>query len=351
MLLAGVLSGGLYAQMGGMEGEDEAEDNSAEIDIEFKEYDADGDGKITKEEMKKSLGEEADDFDTWMDTYMQFLMLDANDDGVVTKDEYAKLYDEDFEEKLSSKDVDSLTAEIYTKADTDKDGNLTKAEIKAIDGEDMEDEEFKEFDSDSDGKISKGEFKSAMKKMLEIEDDEKKTSSGNGGDDKTGDTDAYALYKKEGRTWMIKSTSKFNGTELVSYMKYEVKSVADDHAIVVFTMLDKDKKPNEYIKPTEQKIEFVKATEGNGNSDAPEVKTVEETIKVDAGEFECTKTETEVGGNKTTVWMSKKLPGLMVKSTTKSEKMDFVSELVEFKDDGATKKEDSTEKPKEEKKD
>lgn len=144
-------------------------------------------------------------------------------------------------------------------------------------------------------------------------------------------TDAYALYKKEGRSWMYKTTTKMSGTENVSYMKYEVKTVADDHAVVVMTMLDKDKKPNEYVKPTEQKIDFAPAATDTGG-DAPAVDTTEETVSAAGQDWVCIKVEMDNNGTKTTSWSSKEYPGLSVKSVSKSESMESTMELVEFND-------------------
>jgi hypothetical protein len=94
-------------------------------------------------------------------------------------------------------------------------------------------------------------------------------NSGNAGKD-----DAFALYRKKGTMWMTKNVIKIAGMEdMISYSKTEI---------------------------------------------------TEETIKVEAGEFECIVTET--GGNK--VWSSKTHPGLLVKMTHASGS----AELVEFKE-------------------
>jgi hypothetical protein len=45
-------------------------------------------------------------------------------------------------------------------------------------------------------------------------------------------------------------------TETISYMKYEITKVGADSATQKFTMLDKDKKPNEYVPPSETEIKF-----------------------------------------------------------------------------------------------
>jgi len=142
--------------------------------------------------------------------------------------------------------------------------------------------------------------------------------------------DAWALYKKKGRTWTWKIASKYSGYESVMYSKYEVIEVTETKATVKLSTLDKDKKE---LFSQNTDIEFKAAsTDGktDGNAKAPEV--TEEKIKVEAGEFECQKTVVESGGNKTTSWMSKKYSGLLVKNESKSEQGESVMELVEFKD-------------------
>ena len=155
-------------------------------------------------------------------------------------------------------------------------------------------------------------------------------ATGNGGDAAAcggcgggdgGAADAYALYKTEGRSWTTKSVTKMEGMDdMVSYSKTEVVSVADDHAMIKMTMMDKDKKPMAGMEPTETKIEFKTAEAPACGGDAPEVK--EETVTVEAGEFECI--VTEVSGTKS--WSSKKYPGLPVKM----ESANMTMELVEF---------------------
>lgn len=143
------------------------------------------------------------------------------------------------------------------------------------------------------------------------------------------EVDAYALYKKKGRTWTWKNTAKYSGFEMISYTKQEVIEVSDTKAKIKTTTMDKDKKET---YSSDYEIEFA-ATTTDGSSDgtkAPEM--TEEKIKVEAGEFECMKWTSEAGGSKTTVWTSKKNPGLLVKSESKSDAGENVMELVEFKD-------------------
>ncbi len=167
-------------------------------------------------------------------------------------------------------------------------------------------------------------------------------AGGNGGDTANGgdangggsSADAWALYKKEGRSWMLKSTSKTGDMDpQVSFMKYEIVSVADDHAMQKLTMLDAEKKPNEYVPASETKIEF-KTAETGETGDAPKVEQKEESIEVAGKKWDAIVTETEASGMKTKSWTSKEFPGLLLKSETTGEtggmKMNSTMELVEW---------------------
>lgn len=135
--------------------------------------------------------------------------------------------------------------------------------------------------------------------------------------------DPYVLYKKKGRKWTAKTTTKLEGMDdIISYFKAEVIKVGANSATVSYTVLDKDRKPMAGLPANETEIEFREAEDDWG--DRPEVKTTEETIKVEAGEFECT--VTEVSGTKS--WMSKKYPGLLVKMESGS----MTTELIEYVD-------------------
>ncbi len=138
--------------------------------------------------------------------------------------------------------------------------------------------------------------------------------------------DPYVLFRKKGRTWTHKSVTKLAGIDdLVSYMKYEITDVADDHAMYKAWILDKDKKPMAGMpEPTPMRIEFREYDQPAPDPRQPVQKAEEETITVEAGKFECLKTD--VAGTKT--WMSKKYPGLMVKMEGASNTM----ELIEYKD-------------------
>jgi galactitol-specific phosphotransferase system IIB component len=145
------------------------------------------------------------------------------------------------------------------------------------------------------------------------------------------DVDAYALYKKKGRTWTWKISAKYSGYESVSYTKQEITEVTDKKATIKTTSMDKDKKET---YSSSYDIEFTTTTtDGTAKDAAPKAPEItEETIKVEAGEYECQKMTTEANGMKSTSWTSKKYPGLLVKSESKSDAGESTMELTEFKD-------------------
>jgi len=156
--------------------------------------------------------------------------------------------------------------------------------------------------------------------------------AGNGGGNepaKCGSTDggssvdAFALYKKKGRKWMHKSTTKMEGMDpMVSYMSYEITDVNDKEATQLMMMLDKDKKPMAGMeKGTESKIPLVAAKTEPVKDAKPAAEPKKEKCKVEAGEFECYLTEM----NDTKTWSSVEFPGLLVKMEGKQTSMELIS--------------------------
>lgn len=142
--------------------------------------------------------------------------------------------------------------------------------------------------------------------------------------------DEWALYKKKGRTWTHKTVSKCMGREDVSYDKYEVLEVTETGAKVKWSRLDKDKKE---LDSETGDIEFKAVSRDGGKSDGgAAVKVTYETIKVEAGVFECQKATGERDRHKGTTWLSKKYPYLIVRNEGKGPDDEFLTELVEFKD-------------------
>ncbi|MBK8208525.1 MAG: EF-hand domain-containing protein [Planctomycetes bacterium] len=359
LFAATLLCGGLSAQMGGAE---EGDETDAEVNSYFETLDTDKNETITLSELKAALRKEATTEEgaemlylTYLQMYLlDYLSADKDDNNELTKAELKKYVtsrnsDMEFKADLSAKDMKVVEAEyltpyvdeIYKEMDTDKDGSLTRKEAAAADnGEEPSDEEWKAVDTDSDGKVSKAEFsaylKSELAKSYNVAKDDKSTESKpdetKPAEGKAGDTDAFALYKKKGRTWTMRTESDYSGFKNTSYMKTEIIEVTETYAMVKYTMLDKDKKAYPGMEPTETKLEFKTAT-GNGGTPAEAPKTEDETIKVEAGEFECVKTTTEANGAKSIVWTSKKTPGLLVKVVSEASGGKTTMELIEFKDE------------------
>jgi Ca2+-binding EF-hand superfamily protein len=359
-----MFAGGLFAQMGGEE--EEGAGSYATMYMEL--LDVNADGKITKEEIKKasdrdSEGENArSKLETYGSYLSTFLVADADENNEVTKDELTTYFQTAFDgkkSKLSAKAMETMDKEyispwidqLWADADADKDGNLTAAEMEKL-GE-GESAGFETYDTNSDGKLSKAEirkvFEDAMKETYEVEpskgtDTDPKGTDPKGTDPKGTDNDPKGtdtdpkgagnipeLYKKVGRSWTWKSTANYAGTEMVSYIKYEVLEVGDTWVKVKMTTMDKDKKEYPGMAPTETKMDFGSGS-GSGGA-AVDMKTLaDETVKVEAGEFECKVTEVEVSGNKTKSWMSKKFDGLVVKTASESSMGKSSMELVEFKE-------------------
>ncbi|MCC7508695.1 MAG: EF-hand domain-containing protein [Planctomycetes bacterium] len=353
LFAATLLCGGLSAQMGGAE---EGDETDAEVNGYFETLDTDKNDTITLSELKTALRKEASTEEgaemlylTYLQMYLlDYLSADKDDNNELTKAELKKYLtarnsDPEFKAELSAKDMKVVEAEyltpyvneIYKEMDTDKDGSLSRKEAAAADnGEEPSDEEWKAVDTDSDGKVSKAEFsaylKSELAKSYSVAKDEKGTEA-KPTETKPGEIDAYALYKKKGRNWTMRTESDYSGFKNTTYMKTEIIEVTETYAMVKYTMLDKDKKPMA-MPATETKLEF-KTASGNGGTPGEAPKTEDETIKVEAGEFECVKTTTEANGAKSIVWTAKKTPGLLVKVVSEGGGGKTTMELVEFKDE------------------
>jgi hypothetical protein len=349
MLLVSAMAAPVFAQMGekgeeGGEGGPEGEDLQAEY---FKASDTDKDGKISYDELKKlaqekqkaleAAGQDEEKLAAVEEKYVSvidiysFTLADANDDRAVTVEEvkaYLKAEEAGTEFKYSTKDIETISDFTW-------------------------DTEFSRFDANSDGKLSKEEYREYMKKILEgyteksvrHEDPtegpkhgpDKPHEAGEGPKDPAAEgelkKELFALYTKEGRSWTVKHTVKMSGMEdMVSYIQTDVVKVGDDYAEIKMTMLDKDKKPNTSMGDPTVKISFRVPKATGTPKEAPKVETKDGTVKVEAGEFECTVTTVETNGYRTTAWVSKKFAGLLVKSSTTGSGSETVSELVEFKE-------------------
>ena len=297
----------------------------------FGEWDTDGDGFATKAEVK-ALGK-GEETANWWGRYIGFLAMDTDDDLKVSFDEFlaAGLAGRAGKKgKLYPADKKEACKEVWAELDGDSDGKVTEAEWKKMF---PNSDEYAGADTDKNGDLSQDEFWTLLKPNLEgsfefmEKDKPSKSDSGNGGTEEKpaddqgsndGDTDAWALYKKKGRSW----TYKIDAPGMVMYSKTEVLEVAEDHAKIRSSTLDKDGNAFMGMKPIESEVKFTKS-DGGADVEAPEMRKVEKTIKVEAGEFECV--GYAAGDAEPEVWVSKKYTGLIVKSKN--------LELHEFKDE------------------
>ncbi|MBE7491002.1 MAG: hypothetical protein HS108_04505 [Planctomycetes bacterium] len=143
--------------------------------------------------------------------------------------------------------------------------------------------------------------------------------------------DPLKAYRTKGNTWTTKTTIKSSAFEMVTYSRMEVTEVTEEKAVVKNTTLDKDQK--EMSSTTfEIKLKAEPAAEQpKAAGDAPKIE--EETIKVEAGEFKCTKVVVESEGfggkTKTTTWTCKSC-FLTVKNEVSSNMGSTVTELVKL---------------------
>lgn len=119
------------------------------------------------------------------------------------------------------------------------------------------------------------------------------------------------------------------GTKMESTITHElVKKDDASYTVKVTTEM-----PN--IPKNEVTMEYVvdknsTANGQNGGGQKVDVKKGNETITVEAGEFECEWIETDFQGNKSKAWMSKKVPGGLVKSVGESAGGKSTMELVKI---------------------
>ncbi len=120
--------------------------------------------------------------------------------------------------------------------------------------------------------------------------------------------DAWATYRKDGRSWTYKMTGDMK-------MSNTVKNVTDKGCDLVTQMYGADGKEMGPANTTPMKFETAAAANGPAVA-AP--KSKEEKVKCAAGEYE------SISYDDGKTWMMKKYPGIIVKSET--------MELVEFKE-------------------
>ncbi|MCC6572678.1 MAG: hypothetical protein IT462_02705 [Planctomycetes bacterium] len=133
------------------------------------------------------------------------------------------------------------------------------------------------------------------------------------------EVDLLKPYRVKGNTWTVRWTSTAGDKTTVAYTKCEVLEVKEHWAEVKQTKLDADKR------------ETV-------SSVFPEafVTSVDEKIKVEAGEFDCVRQDGALPDYSGTLWRDKKW-GLAVKSINRFGASTMIQELTEIKAEGEAK--------------
>lgn len=371
--LAGVvLLGAGVAAQDGKEGDPKpaqpADPVEAALDELFNSVDADKDGKITRDEnysyMRKqaieAMGGNEEDLDDedmlgeWGLELVRFLSADADDDLCATRAElrvFVRRISKGMKApSLSAKDVDRLRTEITRplynvvltecdmngdkklaaaeyeefygteeKPDADKNGTITEAEIEALVFAQMQANTGIEIKAEADQQPSQDKPDTDKPAVEAPKGDQPKTDQPKV--ETPAEPDAFVLYRKKGRSWTLRTTTGDGATKMVSQCRYEVTELAQDYAMLSCTMLDSEGRVMEGIPATDTRVNFVVPAAGA----KPTIKETV-TIRVGAGEFECD--VIEVGASKS--WVSRKFPGLLVKSESSQNGWTTTQELTAF---------------------
>lgn len=135
----------------------------------FKKADADGDGKITKEELsavlpKNGKGPSVDEI---------FSRVDTNNDGAIdaTEDKAAFAAMRHHHHGHGAPDPAKLAAKVFGNVDTDSSGGISKDELTTalakVDPSLNADDVIKMLDTNSDGAITQTELSDSLKKMFD----------------------------------------------------------------------------------------------------------------------------------------------------------------------------------------
>jgi len=154
------------AQDGGMRGEG--------MDRMFEQFDTDGDGRITKEEIATARA-------------ARMAAIDADGDGIVTREEMIAGHS-----AMAAERATKRAGEMFDRMDADGDGKVTVAEaMTAPRGRGM-DAMFDPIDADGDGVITKAEAEAARENMRGMR-------GGRGDKGDKGDMGARGEHRGEGQ--------------------------------------------------------------------------------------------------------------------------------------------------------
>lgn len=176
----------------------------------FKKADADGDGKITKDELSKVIPK--DGKGPGVDEV--FTKVDTNQDGAIDATEDAAALQQ-MEKPHGAggphgpggrppgppPDAGKLTEDLFKSVDSDEDGSISEDELTTALSENEQTssldakELFKLLDSDEDGNISEAELKSALETMFDLQ--------------RAGDSGGTCGYDKSGSATEETATTTF----------------------------------------------------------------------------------------------------------------------------------------------
>lgn len=145
------------------------QDLSAMREKRFKKADADGDGKLTKDELSSTIsqngkGPSVDEI---------FSKIDTNQDGSIddSEDQAASEAMQKNRPSGPPPDASEMASKLFKAADADEDGSITQSELTSALSDDSGslnvEDLFKQTDTDEDGAISKSELEASLKKMME----------------------------------------------------------------------------------------------------------------------------------------------------------------------------------------
>lgn len=341
------------------EGEDAAKaEAKTKAAAQIKPADKDGDGVLTLAELRaaryelrkaliaaredKAKTKELNEGSRGLPEFQVFLAADINNDMKLSADELANFALSESDNKrwrLTDNDLEMLAQETgqdrwewAIARDANADNHLTADEAGVKSEKDRK--EFRDADLDKDGLLSGYEFQKFGIDRFKEKAKPKVEKARAEFKDAAGPADPYALYKKKGRAWMLKTTTTMDGMDpMVSYMKYEVTEVTDAAATCKIYMYDKDKKPMPGMEEgNEVKIEFRMPEPPPGDA-APQPETEDGgTITAAGRDWATTKTTTQVGGSESTFWMAKDLPGLIIKGEFGGKQYKSTMTLEEFSD-------------------
>lgn len=144
-----------------------SEMDQQELKRVFQMFDRNGDGRITRKELKDSL-ENLGIHMTEPDMVAMIEKIDANGDGCVDIDEFGDLYQSIMDEKDEEEDI----REAFNVFDQNRDGFITVEELRSVlgslglkQGRTIEDckRMIKKVDADGDGMVDFKEFKAMMR--------------------------------------------------------------------------------------------------------------------------------------------------------------------------------------------